>query len=68
MIDFIFCCFFFRQYLAVVFKDKPLELWDIRTCTLLREMSKSFPAITALVSCAHELILLGTDLCGGYLN
>uniref|UniRef100_A0ACB8F9J2 Uncharacterized protein n=1 Tax=Sphaerodactylus townsendi TaxID=933632 RepID=A0ACB8F9J2_9SAUR len=31
-----------KQYLAVVFKDKPLELWDIRTCTLLREMSKTF--------------------------
>ncbi|KAH0623694.1 hypothetical protein JD844_006753 [Phrynosoma platyrhinos] len=37
-----------KQYLAVVFKDKPLELWDIRTCTLLREMSKNFPTITAL--------------------
>ena len=41
---------YFRQYLAVVFKDKPLELWDVRTCTILREMSKNFPAITALVS------------------
>uniref|UniRef100_A0A5F9D790 WD repeat domain 11 n=1 Tax=Oryctolagus cuniculus TaxID=9986 RepID=A0A5F9D790_RABIT len=39
-----------KQYLAVVFKDKPLELWDVRTCTLLREMSKNFPAITALGS------------------
>ncbi|XP_072335440.1 WD repeat-containing protein 11 [Scyliorhinus torazame] len=37
-----------KQFLAVVFKDKPLELWDIRTCTLLREMTKNFPAITAL--------------------
>lgn len=44
-----FVCF--RQYLAVVFKDKPLELWDVRTCTILREMSKNFPGITALVSC-----------------
>lgn len=45
-----------KQYLAVVFKDKPLELWDIRTCTLLREMSKSFPAITALEwSPSHNL-------------
>ncbi|XP_037759291.1 WD repeat-containing protein 11 isoform X3 [Chelonia mydas] len=37
-----------KQYLAVVFKDKPLELWDVRTCTLLREMSKNFPTVTAL--------------------
>ncbi|CAH2322762.1 WD repeat-containing 11 [Pelobates cultripes] len=45
-----------KQYLAVVFKDKPLELWDIRTCTLLREMSKSFPSITALEwSPSHNL-------------
>lgn len=33
----------------MVFRDKPLELWDIRTCTLLREMAKNFPAVTALV-------------------
>uniref|UniRef100_A0A8D2J8X0 WD repeat-containing protein 11 n=1 Tax=Varanus komodoensis TaxID=61221 RepID=A0A8D2J8X0_VARKO len=45
-----------KQYLAVIFKDKPLELWDIRTCTLLREMSKSFPTITALEwSPSHNL-------------
>lgn len=39
----------FRQYLVVVFRDKPLELWDIRTGTLLREMAKNFPTVTALV-------------------
>ncbi|XP_038613665.1 WD repeat-containing protein 11 isoform X2 [Tachyglossus aculeatus] len=45
-----------KQYLAVVFKDKPLELWDVRTCTLLREMSKNFPTITALEwSPSHNL-------------
>uniref|UniRef100_A0A3Q2HFK8 WD repeat domain 11 n=1 Tax=Equus caballus TaxID=9796 RepID=A0A3Q2HFK8_HORSE len=45
-----------KQYLAVVFKDKPLELWDVRTCTLLREMSKNFPAVTALEwSPSHNL-------------
>ncbi|XP_069468053.1 WD repeat-containing protein 11 [Ambystoma mexicanum] len=45
-----------KQYLAVVFKDKPLELWDIRTCVLLREMSKSFPPVTALEwSPSHNL-------------
>lgn len=40
---------FLRQYLVVVFRDKPLELWDIRTGTLLREMAKNFPTVTALV-------------------
>ncbi|GAB5578839.1 WD repeat-containing protein 11 [Prionailurus iriomotensis] len=45
-----------KQYLAVVFKDKPLELWDVRTCTILREMSKNFPAVTALEwSPSHNL-------------
>lgn len=38
-----------RQYLVVVFRDKPLELWDVRTGTLLREMAKNFPTVTALV-------------------
>ncbi|KAG7230092.1 hypothetical protein INR49_009812 [Caranx melampygus] len=37
-----------KQYLVVVFRDKPLELWDIRTGTLLREMAKNFPTVTAL--------------------
>lgn len=41
--------FILRQYLVVVFRDKPLELWDIRTGTLLREMAKNFPTVTALV-------------------
>lgn len=41
--------FVLRQYLVVVFRDKPLELWDIRTGTLLREMARNFPTVTALV-------------------
>ncbi|XP_059803789.1 WD repeat-containing protein 11 isoform X2 [Hypanus sabinus] len=45
-----------KQFLVVVFRDKPLELWDIRTCTLLREMTKNFPAVTALEwSPSHNL-------------
>uniref|UniRef100_A0A7N8X655 WD repeat-containing protein 11 n=1 Tax=Mastacembelus armatus TaxID=205130 RepID=A0A7N8X655_9TELE len=44
------------QYLVVVFRDKPLELWDIRTGTLLREMAKNFPTVTALEwSPSHNL-------------
>uniref|UniRef100_A0A3P8ZVB1 WD repeat-containing protein 11 n=1 Tax=Esox lucius TaxID=8010 RepID=A0A3P8ZVB1_ESOLU len=45
-----------KQYLVVVFRDKPLELWDVRTGTLLREMAKSFPTVTALEwSPSHNL-------------
>ncbi|XP_059586054.1 WD repeat-containing protein 11 [Alligator mississippiensis] len=45
-----------KQYLAVVFKDKPLEIWDVRTCTVLREMPKNFPVVTALEwSPSHNL-------------
>lgn len=45
----VFVTSILRQYLVVVFRDKPLELWDIRTGTLLREMAKNFPTVTALV-------------------
>ncbi|XP_061817422.1 WD repeat-containing protein 11 [Nerophis lumbriciformis] len=45
-----------KQYLVVVFREKPLELWDIRTGTLLREMAKNFPTVTALEwSPSHNL-------------
>lgn len=37
-----------KQYLIVLFKEKPFEIWDLRTYTLLREMKKSFPPISAL--------------------
>ncbi|XP_077991912.1 WD repeat-containing protein 11-like isoform X2 [Glandiceps talaboti] len=37
-----------KQYFIIVFKEKPFELWDLRTGTLLREMPKNFPIITAL--------------------
>lgn len=45
-----------KQYLVVVFRDKPLELWDVRTGTLLREMARNFPTVTALEwSPSHNL-------------
>lgn len=44
------CTFFFRQYFILSFKDKPLELWDLKTLTILREMSSKMPSATALVS------------------
>ncbi|XP_071485424.1 WD repeat-containing protein 11-like [Diadema antillarum] len=37
-----------KQYLIVMFKEKPFEIWDLRTLCLLREMPKHFPIITAL--------------------
>ena len=39
-----------RQYFAVVYKEKPLEIWDLKNLCLLREMSPHFPLISALVS------------------
>ncbi|RXN17607.1 WD repeat-containing 11 [Labeo rohita] len=53
-----------KQYLVVVFRDKPLELWDVRTGTLLREMAKNFPTVTALaVHCYKTVVkLTGTGL------
>ena len=41
--------FIFRQYFVIVFKEKPFELWDLRSGTLLREMPRNFPHVTALV-------------------
>ena len=32
-----------------MFKDKPMQLWDLRALTVIREMPRSFPAISALV-------------------
>lgn len=43
-------CFLWRQYFVVVFKDKPFELWDLRSGTMLRQMPKNFPHVTALAS------------------
>lgn len=38
-----------RQYLIILFKhDDPFEIWDVKTLTLLRVMSKSLGFITAI--------------------
>ena len=42
----IFC----RQYFVVMFKDKPFELWDLRSASLIRQMPRNFPQVTALVT------------------
>ena len=33
----------------IVFKEKPFELWDLKSCAMLRQMPRHFPKITALV-------------------
>ena len=55
----LICC---RQYFVVVFKEKPFELWDLRSGAMLRQMPKNFPHITALVNDALYLIR-GLCLC-----
>lgn len=37
-----------RQYFLVVIKDRPLQLWDLKNLTVLREMPSNFPSVTAL--------------------
>ncbi|CAB4007520.1 WD repeat-containing 11, partial [Paramuricea clavata] len=37
-----------KQYFAIVYKEKPLEIWDLKNLCLLREMSAHFPLISAL--------------------
>ncbi|KAK2143923.1 hypothetical protein LSH36_799g00015 [Paralvinella palmiformis] len=39
---------YLKQYFVVLFKNKPFELWDLRSGTLLRQMPKNFPHVTAL--------------------
>lgn len=39
---------YLKQYFIIVFKDKPFEVWDLRSHTLLRQMPKNFPTVTAL--------------------
>ncbi|XP_062608661.1 WD repeat-containing protein 11-like isoform X2 [Saccostrea cucullata] len=65
-----------KQYFIVGFKDKPLELWDLQTMTMLRETGKSLPHPTALEwSPSHSLKSLkkkmlsqGGDKEGGQLT
>ncbi|EDO36880.1 predicted protein [Nematostella vectensis] len=37
-----------KQYLFIVFKDKPIQLWDLKNLTVLKEMPKNFPSIVSL--------------------
>lgn len=51
-----------RQYFFVVFKDKPMQLWDLRGLTVIREMSRSFPNISALVCVCRSLLVSSYEL------
>ncbi|XP_052771962.1 WD repeat-containing protein 11-like [Mya arenaria] len=47
---------YLKQYFILVFKEKPLELWDMKTLTILREMTKKIAIPTALEwSPSHSL-------------
>ncbi|ESO13031.1 hypothetical protein HELRODRAFT_63831 [Helobdella robusta] len=39
---------YLKQYFCVVIREKPLEIWDVRSQTILRQMPKNFPHVTAL--------------------
>ncbi|ESP00415.1 hypothetical protein LOTGIDRAFT_140712, partial [Lottia gigantea] len=38
-----------KQYFVLAFKDKPLELWDLKSLTIIRELPKSFPRPTSTI-------------------
>ncbi|XP_071948596.1 WD repeat-containing protein 11-like [Antedon mediterranea] len=37
-----------KLYFIIMFKEKAFEVWDLKSCTMLREMPTNFPIITAL--------------------
>ncbi|KXJ05597.1 WD repeat-containing protein 11, partial [Exaiptasia diaphana] len=37
-----------RQYFFIAFKDRPLQLWDLKNLCVLKELPRNFPNITAL--------------------
>ncbi|CAL1537683.1 unnamed protein product [Lymnaea stagnalis] len=52
-----------KQYFVLLFKDKALELWDLRTQTIIRELPRNFPRPTTVVwSPSHSLKTLRKKL------
>lgn len=43
------CFVFNRNYLIILFREQPFELWDLKTFTLIRRLPKKCPKILALV-------------------
>ena len=54
--------FFYRQYFIIIYKEKALEIWDLKNLSLLREMSAQFPLISALVRPSLHYRLVGLIL------
>ena len=36
------------QYFIVLLKDRPFELWDLKSLSVIREMPGTFPSVSAL--------------------
>ncbi|XP_005089399.1 WD repeat-containing protein 11 [Aplysia californica] len=52
-----------KQYFVLLFKDKPLELWDLRSQAIIRELPRQFPRPTTVVwSPSHSLKTLRKKL------
>ena len=47
----------FRNYLIILFRDQPFELWDLRSFSLIRRLPKRCPKILALVKRKTRRIL-----------
>jgi hypothetical protein len=47
---YFYSLFAFSCYLAIAFRNEPLELWHLKSFRLLRRMSKACPVIIDMVS------------------
>ncbi len=47
--SFFFLIIYKRNYLIILFRDQPFELWDLKSFTLIRRLPKKCPRILALV-------------------
>lgn len=56
----IICFNIFRQYLVIGIKDCPVEIWDLKSMSLLSKMSKRFPPAVCMVNITHQKHLIIT--------
>lgn len=47
---------FYLCYLAISFKNEPLEIWDLKSMRLLRRMSRKCPVIVDMASLYSDCI------------
>ncbi|CAF0779231.1 unnamed protein product [Brachionus calyciflorus] len=45
---------YLRQYLVILFKEHPLEIWDLKNFSLIKKISKKSPIISILEWCPHD--------------